>query len=300
MESFKTLFCVSVLFSTYSFGYDCAEFKLQVNRAFTSSFKAHEIIKGKVGGSSKSMLANFNTLSDELPKLELYRDSIIENFSPRCVGRGASYTKETYYFKDDLQTLMTYLGDPIKERQAYIKDYMVTSGNWVNLLNRIIPEIEQRLDDISLAISNKTTTNSNLEKEKEKKLKEREDKKKALKELVDGVSVQKQANKKREEALQVTTVKSTKPVDYYTDRMASYATVIGRATACGTDPSARITQVGEWMDRWFDDLDISKAMRSAYLGIFMAGTEHHMNQQKDGKSPDTCDDAVRNQLALIN
>ncbi|MGK0273605.1 MAG: hypothetical protein ACI88H_004287 [Cocleimonas sp.] len=74
----------------------------------------------------------------------------------------------------------------------------------------------------------------------------------------------------------------------YTDKMASYATIIGRATACGINPEREITRVGKWMDRWFDTLNLSENMRASYLNIFMSGTEHHMNQQKNGDTPDSC------------
>lgn len=78
-----------------------------------------------------------------------------------------------------------------------------------------------------------------------------------------------------------------------TDKMASYATIIGRAVACSAETEMELRQVGHWMDGWFDELNISHKMRSMYLSIFMKGTKYHMNQQLSGDSPDSCQSALR-------
>ncbi|EJL6401119.1 hypothetical protein NMR73_004200, partial [Vibrio navarrensis] len=78
-----------------------------------------------------------------------------------------------------------------------------------------------------------------------------------------------------------------------TDKMASYATIIGRATACGADTENELRMVGRWMDSWFDDLNVNTKMRAVYLSIFMQGVEHHMNQQLSGNSPDSCKSAMK-------
>lgn len=80
---------------------------------------------------------------------------------------------------------------------------------------------------------------------------------------------------------------------YYTDQMANYATIIGRATACGADPTRELEKVGGWMDQWFDELNLSQQMRASYLNIFMEGTKYHLLQQKSGDSPDTCKSALK-------
>lgn len=79
----------------------------------------------------------------------------------------------------------------------------------------------------------------------------------------------------------------------YTNQMASYATIIGRATACGIDPTKKINDVGRWMDEWFNQLNISQKQRATYLTIFMKGTEYHMNEQLNGNSPDSCTSVKR-------
>ncbi|HEJ2459234.1 TPA: hypothetical protein SLZ51_003659 [Vibrio cholerae] len=78
-----------------------------------------------------------------------------------------------------------------------------------------------------------------------------------------------------------------------TDKMASYATIIGRAAACGVDTENELRMVGKWIDSWFDDLNVSTKMRTMYLSIFMQGTEYHMNQQLSGNSPDSCQSAIK-------
>lgn len=83
-------------------------------------------------------------------------------------------------------------------------------------------------------------------------------------------------------------VNATQKESDYTNQMANYATIIGRAAACGADPSDALSRVGSWMDDWFDKLNLSSTMRSTYLNIFMQGTEHHLHQQQQGTSPDSC------------
>ena len=80
---------------------------------------------------------------------------------------------------------------------------------------------------------------------------------------------------------------------YYTNQMANYATIIGRAAACGADPTKEIDKVAGWMDQWFDELNLSQKMRATYINIFMEGAKHHLLQQKSGNSPDTCKSALK-------
>ena len=99
-----------------------------------------------------------------------------------------------------------------------------------------------------------------------------------------------QENTIKEKPINYSSKKSVS-VDNYTDRMASYAAIIGRAIACGVDPTQSLTRVGDWMDGWFVSLNISSKMRTSDLFIFMQGTEYHMKQQS-GNSQDTCGDAI--------
>ena len=74
------------------------------------------------------------------------------------------------------------------------------------------------------------------------------------------------------------------------DQLTTYAVVLGRAAACGAnidDPSRR---VGRWMDKVFPP---GSSDQKKYLPIFMAGMAHHAQQQKEGKSPDTCTVVLR-------
>lgn len=74
----------------------------------------------------------------------------------------------------------------------------------------------------------------------------------------------------------------------FTDKMATYATIAGRATACGIDMQKETEVVGEWMDTEFNRLNLTNKMRAAYLVLFTEGMTHHMQEQLAGNSPDTC------------
>ncbi|HAS6112063.1 TPA: hypothetical protein I7139_23305 [Vibrio vulnificus] len=75
----------------------------------------------------------------------------------------------------------------------------------------------------------------------------------------------------------------------FTDKMATYATIAGRAAACGIDMQKETEVVGKWMDREFDRLSLTNKMRSTYLMVFAEGMTHHMQEQLAGNSPDTCE-----------
>jgi hypothetical protein len=77
------------------------------------------------------------------------------------------------------------------------------------------------------------------------------------------------------------------------DRLTTYAVVLGRAIACGVDVKDASSRVGSWMDRTFSNKE--KAM---YLAIFAEGMKYHAEQQRAGRSPDSCT-SVRNSFAKI-
>lgn len=75
------------------------------------------------------------------------------------------------------------------------------------------------------------------------------------------------------------------------DRMTTYAVVLGRAVACGADITDASRRVGRWMDVKFPP---GSQDLKTYLPIFVNGVEYHAQQQKDGKSPDSCAAVLRN------
>jgi hypothetical protein len=80
------------------------------------------------------------------------------------------------------------------------------------------------------------------------------------------------------------------------DKLTTYAVLIGRAIACGTDTSYASKRVGAWMDNKFPP---GSEDQQIYLPIFMAGVKHHAEQQKNGNSPDNCS-TVSHQFGLVN
>lgn len=85
-----------------------------------------------------------------------------------------------------------------------------------------------------------------------------------------------------------TTYSSATPQDI--DKLTTYAVILGRAIACGADVSSASGRVGRWMDRVFPP---GSADQRTYLPIFMGGTRYHAEQQKLGKSPDSCSSVLR-------
>lgn len=72
------------------------------------------------------------------------------------------------------------------------------------------------------------------------------------------------------------------------DRVTTYATLIGRAVACGENISTPMAKVGSWMDRTFYG-----SGKGTQQQIFIVALQYAAEQQKNGKSPDTCVSAVR-------
>jgi hypothetical protein len=73
-----------------------------------------------------------------------------------------------------------------------------------------------------------------------------------------------------------------------TDTITTYAVYIGRAVACGQDIGRPMEYVGAWMDQCFDSSE-----RATQLGIFEAGTRTHATNQKNGNSPDSCEQVIK-------
>lgn len=69
------------------------------------------------------------------------------------------------------------------------------------------------------------------------------------------------------------------------DKMTTYATILGRAVACGQDVEAPMRRVGKWMDRKFPP---GTEDQQTYLPVFIEGIQYHAQMQKNGKSPDSC------------
>ncbi|HRH88227.1 MAG TPA: hypothetical protein PLO41_15375 [Rubrivivax sp.] len=69
------------------------------------------------------------------------------------------------------------------------------------------------------------------------------------------------------------------------DKLTTYATILGRAVACGNSIDEPMRRVGRWMDRTFPP---GSSDQKAYLPVFMDGVRYHAQMQKDGRSPDSC------------
>lgn len=70
-----------------------------------------------------------------------------------------------------------------------------------------------------------------------------------------------------------------------TDKMATYATVIGRAIGCGYDVSKQSTELGRWIDKTFS-YDLK--MKAIYTKVAADGMAYHADLQSRGSTPTTC------------
>ena len=74
------------------------------------------------------------------------------------------------------------------------------------------------------------------------------------------------------------------------DKLTTYAVILGRAVACGANIDDASRRVGRWMDRTFPP---GSSDQKTYLPILMEGMRYHAQQQKEGKSPDSCSAVLR-------
>jgi hypothetical protein len=74
------------------------------------------------------------------------------------------------------------------------------------------------------------------------------------------------------------------------DKLTTYAVILGRAVACGANVDDASRRVGQWMDRTFPP---GSSDQKTYLPVFMEGMRYHAQQQKEGKSPDSCSAVLR-------
>ncbi len=68
--------------------------------------------------------------------------------------------------------------------------------------------------------------------------------------------------------------------------MTTYATILGRAIGCRINVDSEMTRVGKWMDLTFPP---GTALQRTYLPIFLEGIKHHALEQRQGRSPDSCE-----------
>lgn len=74
------------------------------------------------------------------------------------------------------------------------------------------------------------------------------------------------------------------------DKMTTFSAMLGRAWACGINIEKEKELVAEWMDRKFPP---GSNDQKIYLPIMLWGITFHAEMQKQGKTPDTCEDIKR-------
>lgn len=77
------------------------------------------------------------------------------------------------------------------------------------------------------------------------------------------------------------------PTDSDYSKVVTYATILGRAVACGADISVPSKQVGSWMDSTFPRSEVSSQVQ-----MFATTITYAAEQQKSGNSPDSCSEVL--------
>jgi hypothetical protein len=73
------------------------------------------------------------------------------------------------------------------------------------------------------------------------------------------------------------------------DKLTTYATILGRASACGLESDGPSRRVGAWVDRTFS----SGEDRKMAIGIFTQGAQYAAQMQAKGRTPDSCAEVTR-------
>ncbi|RYU47067.1 hypothetical protein [Aliivibrio finisterrensis] len=275
----------------------CSEFKLNRDGSMRVAINMYAELSKAQAGSAEVLLKKYKELSSNIETLENYKIKIDENFSSSCVGKGAPYTKEAYYLDNKQKVFMSYMGTPVDLHKSFIEDYLYTSSNWSEMLNKLIKNANTSLNELGNKIELKASESVKKEQGREKMLKERKMKIKQLEDQLVKASSQKTNNDLKENKLETVVTKTNQSVlkkeEYYTDTMATYAALIGRANACGVNIDGNLARVGNWMDEWFNVLDLSNQMKTTYIAIFMQGIQYHSNQQLNGNTPDNCTSVIK-------
>lgn len=74
------------------------------------------------------------------------------------------------------------------------------------------------------------------------------------------------------------------------DRLTTYATLLGRAIGCGLEVQQASREIGRWMDEKFPP---GSSDQRTYVPVFVKGVKYHAEQQRGGRSPDSCAEVGR-------
>lgn len=296
------------IFSGFVTADNCMSTHMEAQRLKSKMIMSIKTIDTDYAFNTDALLKQYEELTDDLSVTRRLAD-ISENVLKYCAG--GRFTKEIYDVTDKTTVFITITGsfymDDIGKK--FQERYIVPNNNWTQVANSVEKDILNKRKEIKLAIEGGVKKELKKEEELNKKLTIEQKEVEELKALLTKKKAIEQENKKLKASIEKTKGSSTPSknikqstriasnknltsIDTYTDKMASYAAVIGRGAACGGDPNEPLTRVGSWMDEWFADLNVSPKMQSNYLVIFMQGTEYHMKQQQAGNSPDSCSSAL--------
>ena len=239
------------------------------------------------GNNPEKQLNYYKQLSQKVNLLKDLKHGVASNFSKSYIGRG-KLAKTAYYI--DLNDLaMQYAGSVPYQ---FLKEHAQSIETLPELLEVAVNLSEKGLRSFKIQIKESVRKRLEEEKLRETRMIQSAQDIQELETLVSQVSdftkqndlkeqQQEKANKKAEGEFS----NRNEDESELTDRMATYAAMLGRATACGIDTEHEFRLVGNWLDRVFPP---GSNEQKTYLPIFMAGTEYHMNLQLNGETPDSC------------
>ena len=271
-------------------------------------------INADYGSEPDLLLKQFEALTKDLSAARELAE-ISESTLKYCMGKG--FTREIYSLKNKNTIWMTIFG--YQGSKLFQEQYIVPNSTWTEAANALERDIIAKRESIKLKLISSFADKKVKEQQKKAKLRAELKELQEMKALVSGAhkvenenkklaqSVKNEKNEIKNLKLQQQHRKSNKQVhkndniyvtvsnntpmysaseeSKLTEKMAIYATILGRATACGMDVSIESKKVGTWMDRVFPP---GTAEQQRNLPIFVMGLKYHMNQQLKGKSLDSC------------
>lgn len=277
---------------------DSMDYNLKVAQpAFIATFDSFNLLQYTPPQTPEGLLNHYKNLSKKLTQLEDCKEKVINGFSQNFISRGG--LAETVHYIDYNMLLLSAWSN---SRSAYKylvdrKDAIKSIETLPELMELAISLSKKQMKSLKNQIKNTASKQLEVEKARQARLTQLDQELLELESLVAksaNLAAKNNENEKESEIKKAqnnqkqtnTKVASTRSdVSSLTDTMATYATMLGRANACGFETEREFKRVGLWMDGAFPP---GSKEQKIYLPIFLSGVEYHMNQQLNGKSPDNC------------
>ena len=275
---------------------DSMDYNLKVAQpAFRATFDSFALLQYTPPQTPEGLLNHYKNLSKKLTQLEDSKEKVINGFSQSFISRGRLAKTVNYI---DYNNLLGNAWSNSRSAYKYLvdrKDTIKSIETLPELLELAISLSQKQMKSLKNQIKNTASKQLEVEKARQARLTQLDQELLELESLVAKPANLAAKNNEKESEIKKaqknqkqtnTKVASTRSdVSSLTDTMATYATMLGRASACGFETEREFKRVGLWMDGAFPP---GSKEQKIYLPIFLSGVEYHMNQQLNGKSPDNC------------